>query len=98
MLEMAWPGLENDRMLRGMLLELSRASQLPYKAKIYKSKENLINLIIFHMFPYYPFLGPPPFNRPPSATLEKEVGGGGGGGKTFPPTNFDEMYTPLETK
>ena len=30
---MAWPGVENNRMLRAMLLKLSRASQLPYKAK-----------------------------------------------------------------
>ena len=72
MLGMASPGVENDSMLRAMLLKLSRASQLPYKAKIQKSKENIINLINFIIFPippYFPNLGSPPFNRPPSATL-----------------------------
>ena len=69
-LGMAWPSVENDRMLRGMLFRLSRASQLPYKAKIKKIKGNLINLInsiIFSIFPIRPIWAHPLFIDPPFA-------------------------------
>ena len=43
--------LENVPIPRGSILELGRASQLPYRAKIKKSYQHLINSINFPIFP-----------------------------------------------
>ena len=47
---------ENDRMLRAIILKLSRASQLPYKAK----SKNIKLFVLFVIdFSYYPGVGGP---------------------------------------
>ncbi len=45
------PISENDRMLRAILLELPRASQVPYKEK------NKKNTFYFDYVPYFPYPG-----------------------------------------